>query len=112
MPIVTVTVLKAGKKFPLTEEQLKGIFKQNDKNGDGLLSKEELKEAFKNLGALFPGWRASRGVALSLKSDALIKARVSPIISIGFWENKPRLPQPIAGCDAIETQLQLQEILF
>ncbi|KAK2992380.1 hypothetical protein RJ640_018299 [Escallonia rubra] len=98
--------------------KLKGIFKQNNKNGDGLLSKEELKEAFKNLGALFPGWRASRGlhyadangdgyiseeelnalvqyaarVALSLKSDALIKACVSPIISIGFLENKPRLP--------------------
>ncbi|KAK2995622.1 hypothetical protein RJ640_020258 [Escallonia rubra] len=60
MPIFTV-VPKNG-NIALTEEQLKGIFKQNDKNGDGLLSKEELKEAFKHLGALIPGWRASRGL--------------------------------------------------
>lgn len=45
-----------------TEEQLKGMFWRFDKNQDGHLSKQELKAAFKNLGAIFPGFRADRGL--------------------------------------------------
>ncbi|CAI9115742.1 OLC1v1016732C2 [Oldenlandia corymbosa var. corymbosa] len=46
----------------VSKEKLKGLFKQYDKNGDGLLDKSELKEAFKRLGAILPGWRASRSL--------------------------------------------------
>ncbi|GMY28637.1 putative calcium-binding protein cml10 [Fagus crenata] len=49
-------------KQPLTEDQLRKIFKQYDVNNDGLLSKEELKKAFKGLGSCIPGIRANRGV--------------------------------------------------
>lgn len=45
-----------------TEEQLKGLFWRFDKNRDGRLNKEELKAAFKELGAIFPGFRAYRGL--------------------------------------------------
>ncbi|KAK2977563.1 hypothetical protein RJ640_007038 [Escallonia rubra] len=61
MPAIVITTVKKGKIAP-AEDQLKGIFKKHDKNGDGLLSKEELKEAFKYLGALIPGWRAWCGL--------------------------------------------------
>ncbi|KAL3514515.1 hypothetical protein ACH5RR_027232 [Cinchona calisaya] len=46
----------------MTAEQLKGIFEQCDKNGDGRLDRAELKEAFKRLGAMIPSWRAARGM--------------------------------------------------
>ena len=36
---------------------------KHDKNGDGQLSKAELAESFKELGALFPGWRAQRAMS-------------------------------------------------
>ncbi|KAJ0086414.1 hypothetical protein Patl1_08963 [Pistacia atlantica] len=48
--------------IPYTEEQLKGMFWRFDKNGDRRLSKQELKAAFKELGALIPGFRANRGL--------------------------------------------------
>ncbi|CAK7338708.1 unnamed protein product [Dovyalis caffra] len=44
------------------KEQLKKIFKKYDSNHDNCLSKEELKRAFDELGALFPGFRARRGL--------------------------------------------------
>ena len=47
---------------PLTEQQLKEIFEQHDANGDGQLNKAELKEAFRYLGALIPGWRVNRAL--------------------------------------------------
>ncbi|CAK9159269.1 unnamed protein product, partial [Ilex paraguariensis] len=40
------------------EEQLKLVFKNFDKNRDRKLCREELKEAFKYLGAYIPEWRA------------------------------------------------------
>ncbi|GMP44214.1 hypothetical protein CsSME_00013253 [Camellia sinensis var. sinensis] len=47
---------------PLNEEQLKGIFKKHDKNGDDRLSRKELKKAFEELGAWIPDWTALRGL--------------------------------------------------
>ncbi|KAB2600798.1 hypothetical protein D8674_039785 [Pyrus ussuriensis x Pyrus communis] len=48
-------------KIPYTKEQILKIFKRYDKNGDGQLSKAELKEAFAELGAICPGLRAWDG---------------------------------------------------
>ncbi|XP_059453365.1 uncharacterized protein LOC132183914 [Corylus avellana] len=48
------------KKIPPTEEVLRDIFKKYDANGDGRLSKAELKDAFRHLGSRMPGWRAGR----------------------------------------------------
>lgn len=47
----------------LTEGQLKSVFSKYDKNKDGLLDKKELKKAFRNLGAIIPGWRADRAIS-------------------------------------------------
>ncbi|KAL3497456.1 hypothetical protein ACH5RR_040188 [Cinchona calisaya] len=44
------------------ERQLSDIFKQHDKNGDRRLDRAELKEAFKQLGAMIPSWRAARAL--------------------------------------------------
>ena len=49
-------------KASLDQEQLKAIFRQHDVNGDGHLNKEELKEAFRRLGAFVPSWRADRAI--------------------------------------------------
>lgn len=45
-----------------TEGQLKALFKEHDVNGDGRLSKEEIKKAFQQLGSRFPGWRVRRSL--------------------------------------------------
>ncbi|OAY22908.1 hypothetical protein MANES_18G036100v8 [Manihot esculenta] len=45
-----------------TEDQLKALFKEHDVNGDGLLSKEEIKKAFQKLGSRLPGWRVNRAL--------------------------------------------------
>ncbi|KAJ6675806.1 EF-HAND CALCIUM-BINDING DOMAIN CONTAINING PROTEIN [Salix viminalis] len=41
----------------LSEDQLNKIFMRFDTNGDGLLSKEEVKSAYNKLGKSFPGVR-------------------------------------------------------
>ncbi|KAI4316712.1 hypothetical protein L6164_024666 [Bauhinia variegata] len=43
-----------------TEEQIRKIFKDADKGGKGWLSKDELKEAFRQLGSHLPDWRVFR----------------------------------------------------
>ncbi|XWS25629.1 hypothetical protein CRYUN_Cryun27aG0084300 [Craigia yunnanensis] len=53
---------KTSAPLPLTEAQLKSIFKRFDTNGDGRLSKQELRDAFASLGSYLPGWRAGRGL--------------------------------------------------
>ncbi|XP_011016821.1 PREDICTED: calmodulin-like protein 5, partial [Populus euphratica] len=45
-----------------TEKQLRAIFMECDINKDGVLSKKELKRAFRRLGALIPAFRAARGL--------------------------------------------------
>ena len=47
---------------PLTEDQLKGLLKRYDTNGDGRLSKKELKVAFRNLGLKHGGWRSKHAL--------------------------------------------------
>ena len=54
---------KPGPGLNLTDKQIKEVFREHDKNGDGKLSKAELAESFKKLGALFPGWRAKRAMS-------------------------------------------------
>ncbi|KAI5354499.1 hypothetical protein L3X38_007394 [Prunus dulcis] len=49
---------KVPNNVPYTEEQIMNVFKSHDKNGDAQLSKEELKEAFKELGSKYPPLRA------------------------------------------------------
>lgn len=41
---------------------VKRFFNKYDMNRDGRLDKNELKEAFKQLGAYFPSWRAARAL--------------------------------------------------
>ncbi|XP_040998632.1 calmodulin-like protein 5 [Juglans microcarpa x Juglans regia] len=50
------------KQGPLTADQVRGIIKKYDANNDGGLNKEELKDAFRALGARLPGWRARRAI--------------------------------------------------
>lgn len=45
------------------EKDLKQILKAHDVDGDGRLSKNELKEAFRKLGAWFPAFRAARALS-------------------------------------------------
>ncbi|XVF64041.1 hypothetical protein PTKIN_Ptkin09bG0135400 [Pterospermum kingtungense] len=42
----------------ITEDQVRGIFHRYDANKDGLLSRQELKDAFAALGSRMPGLRA------------------------------------------------------
>ncbi|KAK8624317.1 hypothetical protein V6N13_065664 [Hibiscus sabdariffa] len=46
----------------INEEHFKAIFKEQDTNGDGRLSKEELLKAFEKLGSRNPGWRVRRSL--------------------------------------------------
>ncbi|AES59455.1 putative EF-hand domain pair protein [Medicago truncatula] len=43
----------------MTEKQIRGILMKADRDGDGCLSKDELKKAFKEFGSRMPCWRAS-----------------------------------------------------
>lgn len=46
--------MRAPAKLPYNEAQLRNIFKRFDANGDGRLSREELRNAFKSLGSWAP----------------------------------------------------------
>ncbi|WCJ35406.1 hypothetical protein M5689_016663 [Euphorbia peplus] len=52
----------ASGSISLTEGQLKALFKENDSNRDGKLSKEEIKRAFIKLGSRLPNWRVNRAL--------------------------------------------------
>lgn len=49
-------------KVSLTEEQLMGLLRRYDTDGDGRLSRQELRDAFDSLGSTFPAWRAWRAL--------------------------------------------------
>ncbi|KAJ0086421.1 hypothetical protein Patl1_08964 [Pistacia atlantica] len=44
------------------EDQLQGMFKWFDKDNNGILTRQELNEAFSKLGSKFPAWRAWRAL--------------------------------------------------
>nr|KJB29476.1 hypothetical protein B456_005G102500 [Gossypium raimondii] len=45
---------------PLTKPQVKRILESFDRNGDGRLSKQELKSALYYMGSYVPSWRAAQ----------------------------------------------------
>ncbi|KAF3447148.1 hypothetical protein FNV43_RR12328 [Rhamnella rubrinervis] len=45
------------------EKKLREVFKDHDADGDGRLIRNELREAFRQLGAWFPAFRAARALA-------------------------------------------------
>ncbi|KAK8362431.1 hypothetical protein V6Z11_A03G103700 [Gossypium hirsutum] len=47
---------------PLTKPQVKRILESFDRNGDGRLSKQELKSALYYMGSHFPSWRAAQAL--------------------------------------------------
>lgn len=47
---------------PYTDAQLKGVFRRCSADGDGRLSRQELKNAFSSLGSFAPRWRAIRAL--------------------------------------------------
>ncbi|KAG7020569.1 hypothetical protein SDJN02_17255, partial [Cucurbita argyrosperma subsp. argyrosperma] len=58
---------------PFTEEQLAAIFKSHDRDGDGKLSKEELKQAFNYLGSRFSSFRVKEALrAADTNGDGFI----------------------------------------
>ncbi|KAJ0046153.1 hypothetical protein Pint_04814 [Pistacia integerrima] len=46
----------------LDEDQLHGMFKRFDKDNNGILTRQELNEAFSKLGSKFPAWRTWRAL--------------------------------------------------
>ncbi|PRQ27674.1 putative EF-hand domain pair protein [Rosa chinensis] len=48
--------------LPWSKEQVRELFKSFDKDGDGKLSKEELKAAFRKLGSWWSSFRARRAL--------------------------------------------------
>ncbi|WCJ40385.1 hypothetical protein M5689_021305 [Euphorbia peplus] len=47
----------------LTAEQIRQVFMQFDLNGDKVLSRDEIRQAFNYLGAVFPRFRALRAMS-------------------------------------------------
>ncbi|CAN6721550.1 unnamed protein product [Malus baccata var. baccata] len=56
------TVVDKKVQIPRTKEQVMEVFKSSDKDGDGRLSKEELKASFKKLGSRWSSFRAWRAL--------------------------------------------------
>ncbi|GLT58947.1 hypothetical protein SLA2020_318000 [Shorea laevis] len=51
----------------MTKEEIRKYLLKWDKNGDGVLSKQEIKEALHSLGSFFPGYRAQGAMAVADK---------------------------------------------
>ncbi|KAI9200453.1 hypothetical protein LWI28_008180 [Acer negundo] len=47
----------------LTAEQLKAIFKEQDADGNGRLTREELRKVYEKLGSRYPDWRVRRSLS-------------------------------------------------
>ncbi|KAJ9189911.1 hypothetical protein P3X46_001159 [Hevea brasiliensis] len=50
---------------PFTEEQVRQIFMRFDLNHDNVLSREEIRQAFQYLGAMFPGQKARQAMKVA-----------------------------------------------
>ncbi|KAG7029343.1 Calcium-binding protein CML37, partial [Cucurbita argyrosperma subsp. argyrosperma] len=58
---------------PFSEEQLASVFKNHDGDGDGKLTKEELKQAFDYLGSRFSSFRVEEALrAADIDGDGFI----------------------------------------
>ncbi|KAG6674699.1 hypothetical protein I3842_15G057200 [Carya illinoinensis] len=70
-------------EVPYTELQLKDIFKSFDKDGDGYLSRKELRNAFSSLGSSAPRWRAFRALwhADSNKDGRISEAELENLVT-------------------------------
>ncbi|KAF5955634.1 hypothetical protein HYC85_008490 [Camellia sinensis] len=72
MPLFSCNEKKSMDKL-LNDEELKNIFLKYDKNGDGRLCKEELKNAFRGLHYWIPGFRARQGLhAADVNHDGFV----------------------------------------
>ncbi|KAK9066729.1 hypothetical protein SSX86_014052 [Deinandra increscens subsp. villosa] len=50
-------------EVPLTEAQVEGLIRRYDTDGDGKISRKELRAILKKLGVRFAGFRAARAMA-------------------------------------------------
>ncbi|KAB2614368.1 calcium-binding protein CML10 [Pyrus ussuriensis x Pyrus communis] len=80
-------------RVPRTREQVVDLFNSFDKDGDGMLSKEELKAAFRELGSRWGGFRARRALSHAdanhdgLISKEEIKDLVNYALECGYTLN-------------------------
>ncbi|KAJ0046146.1 hypothetical protein Pint_04813 [Pistacia integerrima] len=58
----TKGIISIGYQINSDEDQLQGMFKMFDKDKNGILTRQELNEAFSKLGSKFPAWRTWRTV--------------------------------------------------
>ncbi|KAJ1436776.1 EF-Hand 1, calcium-binding site [Sesbania bispinosa] len=67
----------------IKEQQIRKIFEEADRDGDGILRKEDLQFAFHQLGAHLPAWRALRGLHhADINKDGVIsKEEVANLIN-------------------------------
>lgn len=64
-PRIVTTKSIDNRELPMTLEQLKEAFRRFDRNKDGQLSREELREAFKHLGSQVSFYRTLRACYLA-----------------------------------------------
>lgn len=69
---MTIFVSRGAVAVNKTEEQIREILKKADKDGDGRLNKEELKQAFRQLGSHFPDWRVFRSLYQADAKDSIL----------------------------------------
>ncbi|KAK2660338.1 hypothetical protein Ddye_006871 [Dipteronia dyeriana] len=60
---MTIHVSTKPGSMVLTAEQLKAIFKEQDADGNGRLTREELRKVYEKLGSRYPDWRVRRSLS-------------------------------------------------
>ncbi|KAG2663699.1 hypothetical protein I3760_16G045700 [Carya illinoinensis] len=86
----TYNEISYSKNLPMpmkyNEAQLRETFKRYDINGDGVLSRHELRNAFYSLGAFIPDWRAFRAIRhADINGDGYIdEAELDNVVRYAF----------------------------